>query len=305
MQSAEALKSRIEVTQDLESVVRTMKALSAAAIRQYEKAVSALAEYYRTVELGLYVVLKNQHAPTPPTAEASGGGVGAIVFGSDQGLCGRFNEVIAEYAIGALRDVDVHSRDLRILAVGGRVGARLEEQGYPVEECVLVPGSAKGITFSVEEMLLKIDEWRSRHNVERVLVFYNAPLPGGLHRPRRLHLLPVDLGRFHRPDLEHWSSSSLPTYTMDRGDLISALLRQYFFISLFRACAGSLASEHASRQHAMQRAVKNIDEHLQELNLLYQRERQNSITEELLDIVNGFEASVPGKGTLPGHAATS
>jgi vacuolar-type H+-ATPase subunit B/Vma2 len=67
-------------------------------------------------------------------------------------------------------------------------------------------------------------------------------------------------------------------------------IREYLFISLFRACAESLASENASRLAAMQRAEKNIDELLEDLNRTFHRQRQSSIDEELFDVVSGFEA---------------
>ncbi|HLP59113.1 MAG TPA: F0F1 ATP synthase subunit gamma, partial [Candidatus Deferrimicrobium sp.] len=74
---------------------------------------------------------------------------------------------------------------------------------------------------------------------------------------------------------------------------------EYLFVSLFRTCAESLASENASRLAAMQRADKNIDEMLEELNGTYHRLRQGAIDEELFDVVSGFEALVgqtgPGK----------
>ena len=69
-----------------------------------------------------------------------------------------------------------------------------------------------------------------------------------------------------------------------------ALVREYLFISLFRACAESLASENASRLAAMQRADKNIDELLEDLNQKFHRLRQSGIDEELFDVVSGFEA---------------
>jgi len=72
--------------------------------------------------------------------------------------------------------------------------------------------------------------------------------------------------------------------------LLSALLRQYFFVSLYRACALSLAAENTSRLAAMQAAEKNINERLDELKTSYQHERQAAITEELLDIISGFKA---------------
>ena len=69
-----------------------------------------------------------------------------------------------------------------------------------------------------------------------------------------------------------------------------ALIREYLFVSLFRACAESLASENASRLAAMQRADKNIDDLLERLTGTFHRVRQSGIDEELFDVVAGFEA---------------
>lgn len=77
---------------------------------------------------------------------------------------------------------------------------------------------------------------------------------------------------------------------MDSRRLFSALIRQYLFVSIYRAFAESLASENASRLAAMQLAEKNINERLEELDTDYHRQRQGSITAELLDIAAGFEA---------------
>ena len=65
---------------------------------------------------------------------------------------------------------------------------------------------------------------------------------------------------------------------------------KYLFVSLFRACAESLASENASRLAAMQRADKNIEELLEDLNRTFHRLRQSGIDEELFDVISGFEA---------------
>jgi F-type H+-transporting ATPase subunit gamma len=75
----------------------------------------------------------------------------------------------------------------------------------------------------------------------------------------------------------------------DQEPTLRALIREYFFVSLFRACAESLASENASRLAAMQRAEKNIDELQEELNRTFHRLRQSSIDEELFDVFSGFE----------------
>jgi F-type H+-transporting ATPase subunit gamma len=74
------------------------------------------------------------------------------------------------------------------------------------------------------------------------------------------------------------------------------LVREYLFISLYHAFAESLASENASRLSSMQAAQKNIAERLSDLNAEYRRQRQSSITAELLDIVSGFEALTESQG---------
>ena len=97
MPTLEAMRRRIESAQDLHAVVRVMKALAAVSIRQYEKAVESLVEYRRTIEMGLQIVLQHRPEEASPVASAPGEGAiggrwGCIVFGSDQGMCGSFNE---------------------------------------------------------------------------------------------------------------------------------------------------------------------------------------------------------------------
>src|SRR5512147_45264 len=98
MQTIESLKRNIQSAQDLLGVVKTMKALAAVSIRQYQKAVESLSEYNRTVEMGLQVVLKRSRGSFAPMRSSSAKRMGAIVFGTDQGLCGQFNNLITTHA---------------------------------------------------------------------------------------------------------------------------------------------------------------------------------------------------------------
>jgi F-type H+-transporting ATPase subunit gamma len=81
---------------------------------------------------------------------------------------------------------------------------------------------------------------------------------------------------------------------------LRALIREYLFISLFRACAESLASENASRLAAMERADKNIDELLENLHGTFERLRQGSIDEELFDVISGYESLAKENASEPG-----
>jgi len=290
MESADRLQRRIETLSELHAIVKTMKTLSLVSIRQYEQAVRAQTDYYRTVELGLHVVLKDmQHSPAPIQRKTASLNRAAIIFGSDHGLCGRFNEDITGYALARIKAANSPQQH-HILAIGTRAAANLQQAGAPAEQEILLPGSAAFITVTVQKILLAIDSWREHSNVHQVQLFYNRHLRGGGYQPTTVELLPVNMQRFHRLEAAPWPSRSLPTFNMERNQLLATLLRQYFFVSIFQACAESQASEHASRLAAMQSAEKNLDERREEVTSLFRRLRQDAITTELLDVVSGFEA---------------
>ncbi len=290
MESLELLHKQLDGLNGLRSIVKTMKALSAASIRQYEQAVSALSAYYCTVERGLYVVLKDlqePQAPNPYCAEA--GRIAVIVFGSDHGLCGRFNEEITEYALEHIASSAEGPEQHLILAIGARVAASLEQAGEQVADKFLAPASALQITTTVQQILPRLDEWRQQSGAHKVYLFYNRRSGARGYRHTGFKLLPVNLQHFRHGEKAPWPSRSLPTYSMEREALLGRLLYQYLFVSIFRACAESQASEHASRLAAMQSAQRNLDERLDEVTMNFRRARQNAITSELLDVVAGFE----------------
>jgi len=283
MESLERLRRRFDSFEDLQSVVRTMKTLAAVNIHHYEQAVRALSVYYRTVELGLHVVLRDlqwqPRRPLPPGAPA-----GAVVFGSDHGLCGRFNEDVSEHAVAAFAQ---RGRP-RLLAVGARVAYRLEVAGFEIDDTLTVPGSAAGITACVRKALVVIDGWRA-DGIERVDLVFSRHLSSSAYAPVTQQLMPVDFSAFRDLESEPWGSKVIPTYSMERDALLAALLRQYFFVAVFRASAESLASETGARLVAMQAAEKNLGERQGELGTALRRARQDQITAELLDLVAGYE----------------
>jgi F-type H+-transporting ATPase subunit gamma len=288
VQTAEALKRRIQSAQDLLGVVKTMKALAAVSIRQYQRAVESLAEYNRTVEMGLQIVLKQS-----PGAFASAGvrkaRLGAIVFGTDQGLCGQMNNTIVQHALEDMNGTGIPANNRIVIAVGMRTADILDDSGQKVFETLTTPGSTAGITPMVQDITLLLEDWRFRNQVENMNLYYSEYLSGATYRPRTLKLLPVDEAWLSGLRHKKWDSRTIPYFTMNWKELFRAMIREYLFVSLYRAFANSLASENASRLAAMQNAEKNIEERLEELHVDFHRQRQMTITEELLDIVSGFE----------------
>jgi len=290
MQTIEGLKRKIQSTEDLQSVVKTMKALAAVNIRQYERAVESLKDYNKAVEMGLQVVLRDRTEFMIGARPAPHDRLGAVIFGTDQGMVGALNEQVLSYAMAAMADLNVKHEYRTIMAVGERMMGLLEDAGQPVETFCPVPGSVAGITPRVQETLIHIESWNRERGLDQIYLFYSTEISGTAYRPHTVHLLPLDHDWLLSLRALSWPSRGLPSFSMDWDRLFSSLIREYLFVSLYRAFAESLASENASRLASMQGAEKNIEEMLSELNTHFHQQRQMSITEELLDIVAGFEA---------------
>jgi F-type H+-transporting ATPase subunit gamma len=288
-ESAASLRHKIASAGDLESVVRTMKAVAASNIGQSENAVLSLGDYYRTVQLGLAAGLRHDQPPTIAkyTIHQKTNMIGAIVFGSDHGLVGQFNQVLVEFVVNTLGKLPGKKI---VWSVGERIQSRLEETELSSFSRFTLPNSISAITPLVGQILIELEARREKIDISQVYVFHNRPKSGAIYSPVSQRLLPLDA--LWRRDLAAipWPTSNLPEVFGEKEKILRALVRGYLFVSLFRACAESLASENASRLAAMQRAEKNIDELLEDLNRTFYRLRQSGIDEELFDVISGFEA---------------
>jgi len=280
------LRRKIDGATKLESVVRTMKAVAASSIGQYEAAVRALADYERSVQLGLSVCFRQGAAAPLLLSRGKGAGVaGAIVFGSDQGLVGQFNEAMSAFVEKTLVTV---AGEKKVWAVGERIYGRLADAGLPLTGQFAVPSSVSAITSLVGQLQMAVEEQGSE--CAKIDVFYSKHASGAQYEPVSQRLLPLD-AQWQKDLIKiRWPTKNLPELFGSQETTMRAFIREYLFITLFKACAESLASENACRLAAMQRAEKNIDSLMSDLNRTFYRLRQSSIDEELFDVIAGFNA---------------
>ena len=285
-----SLRHKLNGANQLGSVVRAMKAVAATSISQYEAAVEALGDYAHCVELGLSLCLREQGSLTPlaanPTASRTQP-VGALIVGSDQGLVGRFNEVIAELALRTLSGL---TGPKTLWAVGERVCPHLEQAGLHDIQRYAIPSSTAAITSLVSEIQLQIERYTASGHPGQIYIFHNRPLSAPRYEPTTQRLLPLDASWSKHLSTVAWPNAQLPQVLGGAENSFAALVHEYLFICLYKACAESLASENASRLEAMQRAEKNIDSVSESLHRSLNRLRQSSIDEELFDVVAGFNA---------------
>jgi F-type H+-transporting ATPase subunit gamma len=281
---SEELSRKIGSARDLQSIVRSMKALAASNIGQYERAVAALHEYYRTVELAVRACSGTAAPASLRKAPAGADSVGVVIFGSDQGLVGRFNEVLADFAIRTLGALP--GRITQIWTVGERMEALVAgpTRLFPA------PNSVDGIGSLVGEILIDIAAAEEAAKIREVYVFHNAPQAAALYTPVVRRLLPLDGRWLTEIAAIVWPTARVPEVIKGTAPALETFIREYLFILLFQACAESLAGENASRLAAMQRAEKNIEGILDEMNRRFHRIRQDSIDEELFEVVSGYDS---------------
>jgi F-type H+-transporting ATPase subunit gamma len=287
MQTLQNLQRKIKSADDLRSVVRTMKTLAAVNIRQYEKAVRSLSDYYRTVEMGLRAVLLNRSF-TERVGEPQE--TVALVFGSDQGMAGQFNESIIDFTDRALKEGKLPAEKVRFWVAGTKAAGSVEDSFGGFDHFFSLPSSAKATTATIQDMVLRLEKHRQEQGESRFVLFYNVPVSGASYNHHMFNLLPPDEQWLKGFGGRRWLRHGLPYYSLPWEEIFSALIGEYLFVSLFRAFAASMAAENAARLAAMQRAEKNIDEMKENLTAQYRSLRQSTITEELFDVISGFEA---------------
>jgi F-type H+-transporting ATPase subunit gamma len=224
--------------------------------------------------------------------------IGAVVFGSDQGLVGQFNDVVADYAVKTLAALPGKAE---VWAVGERVHARLADAGLPLVGLFTVPNSVKAITPLVGQILVESETRHSRGEVTELHLFYNRPTSGAVYAPVSQRLLPLD---------ESWrrklAELPWPTETCPRS-----------WVAAPRPCGRSSANIFSSRSsgrapnpsRARTRAAwrrcnaptKTSTNCWRTSTGHFHRLRQSGIDEELFDVISGFEALWSAWGFSPSY----
>lgn len=282
------IQKKIKKTKDLSSVVRTMKSIAAVNIRHYEKAVRSVREYFHSIELGFQILVHNHpEILSIEQREAKAKIIGTIVIGSERGMCGEFNDRLHHYFTRILQERQKEMPQVHVLSIGEHITYRLEDE-FQVKSFAF-PSSFEGVGELLWSLLEVIVDWREVYQIEEIVLFYNRMISSSVYEPAMLQVLPLDLRWLSELKQRKWESRTIPAFSIPWEELFAELVQEYIYISLYRGFAESLASENASLLRAMHAAQQNIEDHLKELEKGYHQQRQNSITEELFDILSGFE----------------
>lgn len=295
MDTLERLRRRLHNAQQLYDITKTMKSMAAASIHQFEEAAASIGSYHDTVERGLQVALATitpgQSPTLPKCSGAAGQRCGAIVLGSEMGLCGRFNASVIAHARNHLEPLSAGSPDNYRLTVGARLRDLTNPDDAIHSAALPMAANPEAITQTVQAILLQINRWRQLDENLTIYLYHNRAQPTDGYVSQTLQVWPVDLQRFKALRDRPWPGRCRPVSLLPPEQMLAQLLRHYLFATLFRACAESLASEHDSRLRAMQRAQRQLDERLTRITHKLHTAQQDAISAELLELTSGFEAT--------------
>lgn len=265
-----------------------MKNISAVNVTHYERRVQATRQYFSTIEEGFQIFLQTSPLDILEKIETQNRnnhqkGFAAVIIGSEKGLCGEFNEKLIHFFHRQVAP----KGEVTLIAIGHKIAQRLEN--YPMRTYEF-PSTHEEISDLLRELLVTMNLWLKEKKIGEINFYYHHLISGMHYEPKTDQIFPLNIDWLTSLKQKPWDSVSLPVYKMDTETLFYELTQELLYISMYRAFIESLASENASRLRSMEAAEKNIDTQMADLQKNYQRQRQAEITDELADILAGFEA---------------
>lgn len=285
-QTLETLTRHSDTLTSIRGIVHTMKTLSAINAAPYEHAARSIEAYHQTI-LQSFAAFAYRTGGINLRQDDSLEHL-VIVFGSDHGLCGNYNEVLAEEVRQHCEGQTTGKQ--RLLCIGAQMNDALDDLGLAPEAILLPPASADGIGRLAGDIVTRMDRFSQGQPLHHLAVTLAFTQRGdhGLREPVTHRLLPLAPSLLQRE--KHWDSRSLPDYTMEADALLSSLIRSHIFASVFRASAEAMVTENSARLALMQQAEQSVDERIEEVTGELRSVRQTEITNELMDVIIGFEA---------------
>ena len=319
MPSLKEIKGRIASVNSTRKITSAMKMVASSKLHHAQVAIQNMLPYEELLEHILKAFLAAEadsqtiYDQVRPVKRAA-----LVVFSSNSSLCGGFNANIIKLMTHAVDEyAQTIGRDnVEIYPVGRKVYEKANKLGLKVQGEYSALADKPNVQQCIE-IAMELGWKFQRGEIDKVELIYHHFKSAGSQVLTRKTFLPIDIEEELKADHERDLTSVIATkesqeYLKKRGErqserkeeevkplndnfivepdmntVLSQLIPKLAHLALYTALLDSNASEHAARMVAMQTATDNADELLRELNLQYNKSRQQAITSELLDIVGG------------------
>ncbi|KAF3883931.1 MULTISPECIES: F0F1 ATP synthase subunit gamma [Nostocales] len=313
MPNLKAIRDRIQSVKNTKKITEAMRLVAAARVRRAQEQVIAtrpFADRLAQVLYGLQTRLRFEDADLPLLRKRDVRSVGLLVISGDRGLCGGYNNNIIKRAENRAKEIKAEGLDYTFVIVGRKASQYFQRRDQPIDASYTgleqIPTAAEATKISDELLSLFLSE-----KVDRIELVYTKFVSLVSSRPVVQTLLPLDPQGLEAQDDEIFrlttrggqfeverSRVATPTRTLPRDmifeqdpvQILDSLLPLYLSNQLLRALQESAASELAARMTAMSSASDNAKELINTLTRSYNKARQASITDQILEVVSGAEA---------------
>jgi len=310
MPNLKAIRDRIKSVKNTRKITEAMRLVAAAKVRRAQEQVTAtrpFADRLAQVLYGLQGRLKFEDVDLPLLRQREVENVGLLVISGDRGLCGAYNSNVIRRAENRIAELKAEGLGYNLVLVGRKATQYFQRRDQPISESYTnleqIPTAEEASTISDQLLSLFLSE-----TVDRVELIYTRFISLISSRPVVQTLLPLDPQGLETADDEIFRLTSrsgqfdvsrekvtsplkeMPRdmlFEQDPVQILDALLPLYLTNQLLRALQESAASELASRMTAMNNASDNATDLIKTLTLSYNKARQASITQEILEVVAG------------------
>ncbi len=314
MANLKAIRDRISSVKNTQKITEAMRLVAAAKVRRAQEQVLAtrpFADRLAQVLYGLQTRLRFEDADLPLLKKREVGSVGLLVISGDRGLCGGYNTNVIRRAENRAKELKAEGKDYNYVLVGRKAIQYFQRRNQPINATYTgleqIPTAVEASNIAEGLLSLFLSE-----GVDRVELVYTKFVSLISSRPVVQTLLPLDPQGLEAADDEIFRLTTrggafeverqkvtAPTrsfprdmlFEQDPVQILDALLPLYLNNQLLRALQESAASELAARMTAMNNASDNAKDLIGTLTLSYNKARQAAITQEILEVVGGAEAS--------------
>ena len=276
------LQARLASIEELLEIVGAMRSLAAARVQQGQSSLAGIREYTDVVSDAIARIVTGMDGAAAPPRPPAGGSLSLVLFCSEHGFVGGFNERLLDRAEDALSGGGRH-----LCIVGGRGSVLAGERGLDVAWTVPMATHVGAVLETARRAATELFRGIGRGESRGIEMVYARYETGGRSSIVVEQVLPLDLSAFATK-----GTGPPPLRNLDAETLLEKLAAEFVLAELTRAAMESFASENGARLQSMSSAHENIENKLGDMRQEERRLRQEESTAELLDVVTGAEALI-------------
>jgi len=286
MPGTKEIRMKIRSVQNTRKITKAMEMVSASKMRKAQERMRHARPYGDKIRnVAAHISHANPEYKHPALVDRDiVNRLGLIIVTTGKGLCGALNTNLARLVLGEYKEWQAKGEEIEVCALGNKGLSFMQRMGANVVSHAVQLGDRARVEQLVGPIKVMTDAYMAGRT-DRVMIAYNRFINTMKQEPVMEQLLPLSGDRLGSPETV-WDY----IYEPDARSVLDQVLRRYVEVIVLQALAENMASEQSARMVAMKAASDNAESLIDELTLIYNKNRQANITKELSEIVGGAAA---------------